>query len=118
MSLPIWPPLLKQAAQAEMTVEPVRRMKVFDSGGWYWVLPRTQHTLEPLTPDSQGNMLHVVFKAKKTPEKLSLVVEPLKPESEHFGQNASMRFGMLFTPTNDAASFEATARIDEIRLSE
>lgn len=186
------PPLLKQAARAEMTVEPVRRIKVFDSGGWYWALPRTQHMFEPLTPDSQGNVLRVVkkpetpvieegtragqyeehwsfnlvpyrsakpkrqlfrvqidmkgrggvlnlflgnpwagkpgdglpvnavvvFKEEERWEKVSLVIEPLKPESGHFGQNASMRFGMLFTPSDDAATFEATARIDEIILSE
>ena len=49
---------------------------------------------------------------------MSLVVEPLKPESEHFGQNASMRFGMLFTPSDDAATFEATGHIDEIILAD
>jgi hypothetical protein len=186
------PPLLKQAAQAEMTVEPVQRIKVYDSGGWYWALPRTQHMFEPLTPESEGNMLHVVkkpdtpvieegtragqyeehwsfnlvpyrstkpnrqlfrvqidmkgrggvlklflgnmwagqpgdglpvnavvaFKEEERPERVSLVVEPLKPESERFGQNASMRFGMLFTPTDDAATFEATARIHEIILTD
>jgi len=186
------PPLLKQAAQAEMTVEPVRRIKVYDSGGWYWALPRTQHMFEPLTSKSQGNMLHVVkkpetpvieegtragqyeehwsfnlvpyraakpkrqlfrveidmqgrdgvlklflgnmwagqpgdglpvnavvvFKERETSERVSLVVEPLKPESERFGQNASMRFGMLFTPSDDAATFEATARIHEIVLAD
>ena len=60
----------------------------------------------------------VVFKEEERWEKVSLVIEPLKPESGHFGQNASMRFGMLFTPSDDAATFEATARIDEIILSE
>lgn len=92
--------------EGDMTTTPVKRIKTFDSGGWYWAMPRVQYMFEPLTASSDGHMHHAKHagvnpvietgtKSGQYEQHWSFSLVPMRPGEP--GQRRLMKFDMEVT---------------------
>lgn len=58
------PDMLKPYVTGNLVTTPPNRIKVFESGGWYYAMPRTQYMFEPMKTTAEGSILHAETQGK------------------------------------------------------